>query len=130
MAKYLSAAWHEAARELSRALPKRPGATASIGYQVTGGPDGDVRYYLIVVDGQVVDQAIGEFDGVDLTLVSTYEDSVRIHRGELDPNAAFMQGKVKLASGANMGKLAAVMPITTSSDYRTVSERIRELTEF
>ena len=130
MARYLTPEWHKQALALSQTFPEKPGATANVGYHVTGGPDGDIHYFMVIVDGRVTQQALGDRDDLDVTLVSTYDDSVRVQRGELDANAAFMQGKVKVANGGRMGKLMALMPLTMSPDYKRISAEIRSITEF
>jgi putative sterol carrier protein len=53
---------------------------------------------------------------------------VKIQKGELDPNAAFMQGRMKVTG--NMAKLMALLPITNSPEYKELQERIREVTEY
>jgi len=58
----------------------------------------------------------------------TYEDSVALAQGELDANAAFMQGRMKVAG--NMGKLMQLMPLTQSAEYQALQEQIRPLTSF
>ena len=58
----------------------------------------------------------------------TWDDSVRIQRGELDATAAVMQGRLKVAG--NMAKLLAVMPMTASAEYKAIQEQIRDITEF
>ena len=130
MAKFLSQAWHDEARRLAQTFPEKPGATAKLGYHVTGGPDGDVHYYLVIENGRVIEQANGQRDDLDVTLVSSFEDSVKMQKGELDANAAFMQGKVKIAAGGNMGKMMALMPLTMSPDYKAIQEKLREITEY
>ena len=64
----------------------------------------------------------------EFTLTSTYDDSVKIAKGELDANAAFMQGRMKVTG--NMGKLMALMPLTQSAEYKAISEKTRDQTEF
>ena len=72
-------------------------------YVVTGSSDGDVKYFTVIDDGKIVENQLGEDPNAEFTLSSTYDDSVRVLKGELDANAAFMQGKMKVAG--NMGKL-------------------------
>ena len=58
----------------------------------------------------------------------TYDDSVKVQKGELDANAAFMQGRMKVAG--NMAKLMQLMPLTNSPEYRALQARSAEITEF
>ena len=54
--------------------------------------------------------------------------SVKVQEGELDANAAFMQGRMKVTG--NMGKLMSLMPLTQSPEYKAIQEQIRDITEY
>lgn len=128
MAKYLTQEWLDESRELAKDQPERAGASARMQYVVTGGPDGDVKYYWVIQDGKLLESKLGEIPDPDFTMTSTYEDSVAIAKGELDPNAAFMQGKMKVTG--DMGKLMQLMPLTMSPEYKELQEKVRAITEF
>ena len=128
MAKYLTQEWLDLGRELSADQPEHPGASAKMQYVVTGGPDGDIQYYWVLEDGKLREASLGAIDDADFTMTSTYDDSVAIAKGELDANAAFMQGKMKVTG--NIGKLMQLMPLTMSPEYQALQVKARELTEF
>jgi len=128
MPKWLTQEWMDEQTRLAQDQPERPGATARMQYVVTGGPDGDVRFYWVLEDGKLVENALGTLDDAELTLTQSYEDAKKIQTGELDAQTAFMQGRIK-AEG-NMAKLLALMPITNSPEYRALQERIREITDY
>ncbi len=128
MALYLSAEWHQRVLDLAESLPTRPGVSARVACVVSGSPQGDVRYFQDVEDGRVVAQSLGERPGADFTVTSTWDDAVQILTGELDPNVAFMQGRMKVAG--NMAKLMVLLPLTVSDDYRAMQAALREVTEF
>jgi putative sterol carrier protein len=128
VAKYLTQEWLDEGRELAKDQPERPGASAKMQYVVTGGPDGDIKYYWVLENGKLLESSLGEIADSDFTLTSTYEDSVAIAKGELDANAAFMQGKMKVTG--NMGKLMQLMPLTMSPEYQALGEKMRAMTEF
>ncbi len=128
MAKYLTKEWHDKAKELAQAFPEKPGATAKMALRVTGGPEGDISYFQIIENGKVLDQALGELPDADFTMISTWDDSVKIQKGELDANAAFMQGKMKVTG--NVGKVMGLMPLTMSPEYKAIQEQVREMTEY
>jgi predicted lipid carrier protein YhbT len=128
MVRFLSQEWLDELRRLATDQPERPGADARVQYVVTGGPDGDVRYWWRIEHGQLVDAQLGMIDDPDVTLTMSHGDAVAVQRGELDANAAFMQGRMK-AEG-NMGRLLQLMPLTTSPEYREWQERVRAVTEF
>jgi predicted lipid carrier protein YhbT len=125
---YLSEAWLEAQRELVGALPERPGATATVQHVVSGGPDGEVRWVERIVDGRLTEVTLGDDPDADVTLTETYADAVQIARGELDANAAFMQGRVKVVG--DMGKVMALMPLTDSDEYRAALAALAARTAF
>jgi putative sterol carrier protein len=128
MAKYLTQEWLDEARELSKDQPERPGASAKMQYVVSGGPDGDVKYYWVLENGKLLESQLGEIADADFTMTSTYDDSVAIAKGELDANAAFMQGRMKVAG--NVGKLMTLMPLTMSPEYKELQDKIRVVTEY
>jgi predicted lipid carrier protein YhbT len=126
--KYLSQEWLDEARALAADQPERPGASARIQWIVSGGPDGDVKYWWRLEDGKLLESALGTLGEADLTLSLSYEDSVKIQRGELDANAAFMQGRMKTAG--DMGKFMQLLPLTNSPEYEALQERLRALAEY
>jgi putative sterol carrier protein len=128
MAKYLSQEWLDMQRELAQDFPERPGATARMQYKVTGAPEGDVSYFTVIENGKILENSLGEDPEAEFTLSQTYEDSVKVLKGELDANAAFMQGKVKVTG--NMGKLMSLMPLTQSPEYKDIQAKVAAQTEF
>jgi putative sterol carrier protein len=51
-----------------------------------------------------------------------------MEQGDLDPNVAFMQGRMKVAG--SMGVMMALLPATRTPEYRDLRRRIAEITEF
>lgn len=128
MTKYLTQEWLDETRALATSQPERPGSSARMQYVVTGGPDGEIKYFWRLEDGRLVESALGEIDEADFTMTLSYDDSVKVQQGELDANAAFMQGRMKVAG--NMGKLMQLMPLTNSPEYKALQEEIRQITDF
>lgn len=128
MPRYLTQEWMDRAHELTAAVPETPGANVRLQQVVAGAPGGDVTYHLVIVDGRTVAQGLGEDpEGADVVLTSTYEDSVKVLLGELDPSAAFMQGRVKVTG--NMAKMMALLPLTNNPEHKRAQEQLREETE-
>lgn len=128
MPKYLSQEWMERNKELAQSFPDTPGATVRMQNVVTGAPDGDVTYYTVIENGKILEQTLGDDPDTDVTLTSSYEDSLKIAKGELDAQAAFMQGRVK-ASG-NIAKIMSLLPLTSKPEYKEIQETLRSETEF
>jgi putative sterol carrier protein len=129
MPKFLTQEWHDESRRMAEGQPERPGASARMQYVVTGAPDGeDVRYYWVLENGKLLESALGDLEDSEITLTQSYADAVAIQKGELDPSAAFMQGRIKVTG--NMAKLMSLLPITGSPEYKALQEEIRQITEY
>jgi hypothetical protein len=128
MTKWLTQEWLDESRRLAQSQPERPGASARMQYVVTGGPEGDIEYYWVLEDGRLVDSRLGRLADAEVTLTTGYEDAVRIQKSELDPNTAFMQGRVKVAG--NMATVMALLPITNTPEYKQLQRDIAAVTEF
>lgn len=128
MAKWLTQEWLDEGLKLSEGQPERPGASARMQYVVTGGPEGDIKYYWLLENGKILESKLGELPDAEVTLTQSYEDAMRIQKGELDANAAFMQGRVKVTG--NMAKLMSLLPITNSPEYKALQGEILSITEF
>lgn len=129
MPKFLTQEWHDESRRMAEGQPERPGASARMQYVVTGAPDGeDVRYYWVLENGKLLESALGELEDSEITLTQSWADAVAVQKGELDPSAAFMQGRIKVTG--NMAKLMSLLPITGSPEYKALQEEIRQITEY
>lgn len=129
MVRHLSEDWLALHTKVGGALPQRPGASARLQHVVTGAPDGEVVYSLVLVDGRITDAMLGrDDDAADCTFLVTHPDSVLVARGELDLHAGFMQGRVKMSG--EMGRLMAVLPCTQSDEYHAVLAEVASVTDF
>lgn len=128
MPKWLSQEWLDESKKLAESQPERPGASARMQYVVTGGPDGDIKYYWVLENGKLQESQLGELGDAEVTLTQTYEDAMKIQKGELDANAAFMQGRVKVTG--NMAKLMSLLPLTNAPEYKQLQEQIGGITEY
>jgi len=128
MPKWLSQEWLDESKKLAESQPERPGASARMQYVVTGGPDGDIKYYWVLENGKLQESQLGEMPDPEVTLTQSYEDAKKIQEGELDANAAFMQGRVKVTG--NMAKLMSLLPLTNAPEYKALQEQIQAITEF
>jgi putative sterol carrier protein len=129
MPKYLTQEWHDEFKRLSNETqPERPGVNARMQQVVTGAPDGDIKYYWVIEDGKLLESSLGELPDAEFTMTMGWADSVAVQKGDVDANAAFMQGKMKVSG--NMAKLLSLLPLTNSPEYKQLQEDIRAVTEF
>lgn len=129
MPKYLTQAWHDEFKRLSNETqPERPGVDARMQQVVTGGPDGDIKYYWVIKDGRLLESSLGELPDPEFTMTMSLADSVSVQKGDLDANSGFMQGRIKVTG--NMAKLLSLLPLTNSPEYKQLQEDIRAVTEF
>jgi len=125
---WLTEEWFDQTRALAADQPERPGLSARMQFIVTGGPEGDVRYYWVLEDGQLRQSAVGDVDDPDVTLTTARPDAMAIAKGDLDPNVAFMQGRMKVAG--SMGVMMRLLPVTNTPEYQQLRRRIADVTEF
>ena len=130
MPQYLSQEWLDAGRELAQEFPERAGATARLQYQVVGTPEGEVHYYWVVENGKLRESTLGDDADAEITLSMSYDDAMKMQKGELDANAAFMQGRIKVVPGSNMGKLMSLLPLTQSVEYKAIQAKIDAITDY
>ncbi|MDQ3680590.1 MAG: SCP2 sterol-binding domain-containing protein [Actinomycetota bacterium] len=128
MPKWLTQEWLDEERRLAESQPERPGATTRMQYVITGAPEGEIHYYWILENGKLLESRLGDLSDSEVTLTATYDDAMKVQQGELDANAAFMQGRIKVTG--NMAKLMALLPITNSPEYQQFQEELREVTEY
>jgi putative sterol carrier protein len=74
----------------------------------------------------VLDSAPGVIDAPDATLTLTWDDALALHRGELNPNVAFMRGRMKVAG--SMAAMIALLPAAATDAYGDVRQRIVAVT--
>src|SRR5204863_9652562 len=122
MAKFLSQEWLDLQKSEAQSFPERPGATARMQYKITGAPDGDVAFHTVIENGKILENELGEDANAEFTMAVSYEDFAKTSKGELDANAAFMQGRIKVTG--NMGKLMSLMPLTQSPEYKAIAEKV------
>jgi putative sterol carrier protein len=63
--------------------------------QVIASPGGERRYWIRIQSG-TIDMGSGEVQQPDATITQDYETAAALARGELNPVAAFMSGKLRI----------------------------------
>jgi putative sterol carrier protein len=125
--KLLTQEWLDVQTELGASLPERPGASATVQYTVTGAPGGDVVFHTVLENGRMVAGSLGPPVSADLAVIESYGDFVSILRDELDLEAAFMRGQVKITES---GRLLTLLPLMASSEYKAAQVELVARTEW
>ncbi len=126
MAVLLSQEWLDLQCAETADLPVRPGATARIQYEVTGGADGTTVFHTHLEDGRITTNRLGADDEPDFTMLVPYAEFELVSAGELDPSVGFMQGRIKVTG--NIGRMLSVLSVTTSDEWRAAASRVADAT--
>jgi putative sterol carrier protein len=99
------------------------GQQAKLQQIVTDAPDsGEVKYYFKLEDG-TADVSLGELTDAEATITQNYDTAVALDKQELNPQNAFMQGKIKISG--NMMKLMQLQSVISAMP-KAVAEVDRE----
>ena len=93
MARFLTGEWLDELQELGAGPAPFGEVTGRVQMVVTGGPDKDVKYVLVLDGGRVAEAPAGTATDADLTLTVEYRERGGDAAGRLDPSVAFMQGR-------------------------------------
>ncbi|HDH03631.1 MAG TPA: SCP2 sterol-binding domain-containing protein, partial [Actinobacteria bacterium] len=106
------------AQEATKVLNEHSGFTSAIAnvdlslqFKVTDSPSGEVAYHFVMGGGQA-SVALGETEDADVTVANNYDTAVAISKGDLNTQAAFMTGKLKVSG--NLAKLMMHQAALTS----------------
>ena len=127
MTRWLSDEWFETTRALAVDLQGPPELSARVQVVVTGGPDGDVPSLCELAGGRLASCAPGRIGDPEVTLTVGWEDGRALANGELDPGAAFMQGRMKITG--SMAVLLDLLDATATPAYRELRRLVAESTD-
>jgi putative sterol carrier protein len=103
--KFLTDEW---AKEVTEALnasdqfKQAAGSHAARIQNVVSAPDGEVKYYFVLENGQA-QVSLGEIDNEDATISQDYETAAALMKNELSATAAYMSGRIRI--GGELMKL-------------------------
>jgi len=97
--RYLTQEWLDAAQRAVENDTTLADATKdvrlTVQQMVTGGPDGDVAYH-VVVDNGAVRVLGGEASDATVTFIQAWDTATAIGRGDLSAQGAFMTGRIRV----------------------------------
>ncbi|WP_419848566.1 hypothetical protein [Candidatus Poriferisocius sp.] len=128
-ARYLSEEWFGLNLEAASGWPERPGVDCSANFEVTGAPDGKVRYHAVIRDGCLVEMASGKLADADVSIVYKYADACAEVSNRDHPDLAFMTGRMKL-DGDYARWVYGLRPLLDSAEYDDFRSALAERTDF
>ena len=87
------------------------GQAARLQQEITGTPQGDVRYGF-VLDGGKVGLTSGDIENPEATISQNYETATAMSKQEITGQQAFMQGKLKVSG--NLMKIMQLQGVFTA----------------
>ena len=124
---FLSDAWLAALAERGAALPACEGVDLIVQHEITGAPDGKVRFVIEWRQGQIARAEPGKADAPDCIVAAKAADAVRVLNGALAPEVAWMQGRLKI-DGDYRAMLIDLDGWRRSEPYRALSAEMAALT--
>lgn len=100
------------------------GLTARVLVLVTGGPDGAAAAHRSYEAGRLTARGPGPLEDPDVTLTLGWDDAQAVARAELDPDVAFMQGRLKVVG--DMGVVLDLLAAAATPEGRAARERLAE----
>lgn len=128
MTKWLSAEWLDEACRLWAGGPGIDGLSSRVQCEITGGPEGDVSCYWVLEDGLPQSGSVGRTRDADLTLTLGWDDAVEVQRDRLDPNVAFMQGRLKV--NGSMAVMSRLLERARMPECRELRRQLAEVSTF
>lgn len=128
-AKYLSDGWFDLNMEAASGWPTRQGVDCSANFEVTGAPEGKVRYHTVIRDGRLESMAEGRLDDADVSIIYRYDDACTEVSGAQHPDLAYMSGRMKL-EGEYGRWVFGLRPLLASPEYDAYRSAVAERTDF
>jgi hypothetical protein len=127
--KYLSDDYFNELEQRAGKEEERPGANIGAQYVITDPPEaGDIRYYLKIEDGRIVQARRGALDEPSFTVTMSYDSSVRLQEGELHPATGFATGELQVSG--DKASLLTMIPVFQSSAYQALIGDLRTMSEY
>ena len=87
--------WLKTLKQLGSELPSMD-LTLTCQYEISGAPQGKVRYYIDIQKGKITDAELGKHPSPNCSISTTYKEVSSILQQEKSVEASFMQGNFKI----------------------------------
>ncbi len=128
-ALYLSDGWFGLNLEAASGWPVWEGVDCAANFEVTGAPEGKVRYHLVIREGRLTEMAPGKLGDADVSITYRYDDAVAEISGAHHPDLAYMTGRMKLEG--DYGRwVFGLRPLLDSAEHEAYRSALAEYTDF
>jgi len=117
--------WLKTLKQLGSELPSMD-LTVTCQYEISGAPQGKVRYYIDIQKGKVTDAELGKHPSPNCSISTTYKEVSSILQQEKSVEASFMQGNFKI-DGEYEKYLLTMNAIRSTKEWQNMQQALTTL---
>ena len=117
--------WLNLLKKLGSGLPPID-LTITCQYEISGAPQGKVRYYIEIENGKVTDAELGKHPSPNCSVSTTYKEVLSILQQEKSVTASFMQGNFKI-DGEYEKYLLTMNAIRSTKEWQNMQQALTTL---
>ena len=117
--------WLKTLKQLGSELPSMD-LTVTCQYEISGAPQGKVRYYIDIQKGKITDAELGKHPSPNCSISTTYKEVSSILQQEKSVEASFMQGNFKI-DGEYEKYLLTMNAIRATKEWQNMQQALTTL---
>ena len=117
--------WLKTLKQLGSELPSMD-LTVTCQYEISGAPQGKVRYYIDIQEGKITDAELGKHPSPNCSISTTYKEVSFILQQEKSVEASFMQGNFKI-DGEYEKYLLTMNAIRSTKEWQNMQQALTTL---
>ena len=117
--------WLKTLKQLGAELPSMD-LTITCQYEISGAPQGKVRYYIDIQKGKITDAELGKHPSPNCSISTTYKEVSSILQQEKSVEASFMQGNFKI-DGEYEKYLLTMNAIRSTKEWQNMQQALTTL---
>ena len=117
--------WLKTLKQLGSELPSMD-LTVTCQYEISGAPQGKVRYYIDIQEGKITDAELGKHPSPNCSISTTYKEVSSILQQEKSVEASFMQGNFKI-DGEYEKYLLTMNAIRSTKEWQNMQQALTTL---
>ena len=117
--------WLKTLKQLGSELPSMD-LTVTCQYEISGAPQGKVRYYIDIQKGKITDAELGKHPSPNCSISTTYKEVSSILQQEKSVEASFMQGNFKI-DGEYETYLLTMNAIRSTKEWQNMQQALTTL---